>query len=69
VSQQLKSSLGLKRVGVIFEGFEIDYAHAKLIPIYPNEEPSNTATPSVDAYSLTYPGFVTSKPGPRCPDR
>ncbi|RMJ23267.1 hypothetical protein PHISP_05875 [Aspergillus sp. HF37] len=69
VSQLLKSSLWLERIGVIFEGFEIDYAHAKLIPMHPNEEPSNTSTPSVDAYSLTYRGFVSSKPGPRVPAR
>ena len=32
VAQYLKRSFGVKRCGIFFEGFEIDYAHVKLVP-------------------------------------
>ncbi|QKX57424.1 uncharacterized protein TRUGW13939_04536 [Talaromyces rugulosus] len=64
VSELLKTSLGVKRVGIIFEGFEIDYAHAKLIPIT-EDGASSLDTNSVAEYYETYPGFVTSKAGPQ----
>uniref|UniRef100_A0A7N6AWK4 HIT domain-containing protein n=1 Tax=Anabas testudineus TaxID=64144 RepID=A0A7N6AWK4_ANATE len=34
VSHLLEEGLGAWGVGLIFEGFEIDYAHAKLIPLF-----------------------------------
>jgi diadenosine tetraphosphate (Ap4A) HIT family hydrolase len=33
VSELLKKSLNIERVGVIFEGIEVDHLHVKLIPI------------------------------------
>lgn len=34
VAQHLKAAFGAKRCGMIFEGYEIDYAHVKLIPVH-----------------------------------
>lgn len=68
VAQVLKRAFGAKRIGMIFEGFEIDYAHVKLIPI---RDPLNTpglpkSKPSIHQaeYHENYPGYVTSLQGP-----
>ncbi|KAJ8001652.1 hypothetical protein DPEC_G00171690 [Dallia pectoralis] len=70
VAQILEEGLGAWGVGLIFEGFEIDYAHAKLIPLL--SPPSDQVDGGVAAYSSPseapindiYPGFVTSEDGP-----
>ena len=72
VAQILKRSFGAKQVGMIFEGFEIDYAHVKLIPI---RSSSNTSG-SLQTKSLIYqgeyhekcPGYVSSLQGPLARD-
>ncbi|XP_041789634.1 uncharacterized protein LOC121604239 isoform X1 [Chelmon rostratus] len=67
VSRLLVEGLGAWGMGLIFEGFEIDYAHAKLIPLF---LPSSSGTgdyttkpPPPQCYP-TYPGYVTSEDGP-----
>ena len=57
-SAVLKQALGVDRVGLIFEGMEINYAHAKLIPIPREHIQSGIET---EDYSDTYRGFVSSK--------
>jgi diadenosine tetraphosphate (Ap4A) HIT family hydrolase len=37
VSKKLESALDIERVGVIFEGIEVDHLHVKLIPIREGE--------------------------------
>ncbi|XP_014873447.1 uncharacterized protein LOC106936761 isoform X1 [Poecilia latipinna] len=67
VSLLLEEGLGAWGVGLIFEGFEIDYAHAKLIPLLspsPSGEGSEAATPRCPHFHPTYPGYVTSEDGP-----
>lgn len=65
VAQVLKSSLGLRRCGMIFEGFEIDYAHIKLIPIHEEGELPAFDNPMHQAvYEENYTGCVTSLNGP-----
>ncbi|XP_053494755.1 uncharacterized protein LOC128616217 isoform X1 [Ictalurus furcatus] len=65
VARLLEDALGAWGVGVIFEGFEIDYAHAKLVPLV--QSPGNV-TPSavcaVPEFYDVYPGFVSSANGP-----
>lgn len=68
VAQVLKRAFGARQIGMIFEGFEIDYAHVKLIPI---RDPSNTSgSPQTKTsihqaeYHENYPGYVTSLQGP-----
>ncbi|KAM4611328.1 uncharacterized protein ACJ7VT_012031 isoform 2-T2 [Polymixia lowei] len=67
VSKLLEEGLGALGVGLIFEGFEIDYAHAKLIPLLPppssGEEAVSTNSPPAQFYPI-YPGYVTSEDGP-----
>ncbi|XP_010866048.2 uncharacterized protein LOC105008439 isoform X2 [Esox lucius] len=70
VAQILEEGLGAWGVGLIFEGFEIDYAHAKLIPLLSPQSSdqvdggSSTTGPPQAQFSETYPGFVTSEDGP-----
>ncbi|KAJ4937114.1 hypothetical protein JOQ06_001696 [Pogonophryne albipinna] len=65
VARLLEAGLGASGVGLIFEGFEIDYAHAKLIPLLASEEEEEdaklTAPPQ---FYPTYPGYVSSEDGP-----
>lgn len=67
VSRLLEDGLGAWGVGLIFEGFEIDYAHAKLIPLFlpplSGTEDKPAKPPSPQFYP-TYPGYVTSEDGP-----
>lgn len=72
VAQVLKSAFGARQIGMMFEGFEIDYAHVKLIPI---RDPSVTSesphirTPLYQAeYHESYPGYLTSLQGPTIKD-
>ncbi|KAM8879717.1 uncharacterized protein AB9W97_014920 isoform 1-T1 [Spinachia spinachia] len=64
----LQEALGAWGVGLIFEGFEIDYAHAKLIPLLrgraaPSEGGAGETPPP--PFHHTYPGYVTSADGPK----
>ena len=56
----LESDLGAERVGLIFEGMEVDWAHAKLIPIRADDGREPPEQPFTD----TYLGSVSSQPGP-----
>lgn len=65
VSRLLEEGLGAKGTGLIFEGFEIDYAHAKLIPLLPPSPHQSLAdTSGPPEFYPTYPGYVTSEDGP-----
>lgn len=73
VSRLLEDSLGSWATGLIFEGFEIDYAHVKLIPLFhpsspetggANPNPDSDPRPSIPQFFSTYPGYVTSEDGP-----
>lgn len=56
------SALGASRVGIIFEGMEVDWAHAKLIPILGDPDATCNAP---EIFSDKYGGSVSSKPGPQ----
>ncbi|MEQ2257974.1 hypothetical protein XENORESO_020921 [Xenotaenia resolanae] len=67
VSMLLEEGLGAWGVGLIFEGFEIDYAHTKLIPLLPPSSSgveTSAAKPPTPQFYHTYPGYVTSQDGP-----
>lgn len=67
VAQLLEKALGASGVGLIFEGFEIDYAHAKLIPLHPPAASESGAINSklrMPQFYPIYPGYVTSEDGP-----
>ena len=59
----LKKAFGLVRCGMIFEGFEVDYAHVKLVPIHETASPSKSPLREL-AYEEKYQGYVTSLDGP-----
>lgn len=68
VSQLLEEGLGAWAVGLIFEGFEIDYAHSKLIPLFlpssgTGHDTAHHPKRSPQFYH-TYPGYVSSEDGP-----
>lgn len=54
------SDLGADRVGLIFEGMEVDWAHAKLIPICGDDGREPLEQPFTEKYG----GSVSSQPGP-----
>ena len=68
VAQVLKRSFGAEQIGMIFEGFEIDYAHVKLIPIRRTSNTSGSLQTKdliyQGEYHEKYPGFVSSLQGP-----
>lgn len=67
VSRLLEEGLGAWGTGLIFEGFEIDYAHAKLIPLFlpsPSETGDDTTKPQPPQFYPIYPGYVSSEDGP-----
>jgi hypothetical protein len=57
----LTKALEIERVGMFFEGFEIDYAHIKLLPVL--KEVDETGE-SVGTYYEKYPGCLTTQQGP-----
>lgn len=65
VAQLLRESLAAWGIALIFEGFEIDYAHAKLIPLT-HPEGNMTFCPPLppSEFCDIYPGYVTSTNGP-----
>lgn len=67
VSRLLEAGLSSCGTGLIFEGFEIDYAHAKLLPLFPPspEIGVGDAKASISGCQATYPGYVTSEDGPK----
>ncbi|XP_026214701.1 uncharacterized protein LOC113161373 isoform X2 [Anabas testudineus] len=66
VSHLLEEGLGAWGVGLIFEGFEIDYAHAKLIPLFlpSSGVGDDKIKPRSPQFYPIYPGYVTSEDGP-----
>jgi beta-aspartyl-peptidase (threonine type) len=56
----MASDLRADRVGLIFEGMEIDWAHTKLIPI----RGDNGQRPTEQPFMERYGGSVSSQPGP-----
>ncbi|XP_036408698.1 uncharacterized protein LOC118794546 [Megalops cyprinoides] len=62
VAQLLEEGMGVRGVALIFEGFEVDYAHAKLIPLHP--PPGNSPTTPPLQFFPTYCGYVSSADGP-----
>uniref|UniRef100_A0A146P7J7 Isoaspartyl peptidase/L-asparaginase n=2 Tax=Fundulus heteroclitus TaxID=8078 RepID=A0A146P7J7_FUNHE len=62
VAKLLQEGMEALNVALIFEGFEIDHAHAKLIPLLPS--PVGKMAPELQPeYFQTYPGFVSSLDG------
>jgi beta-aspartyl-peptidase (threonine type) len=73
VAGHLMKAFGVPRCGMIFEGFEIDYAHVKLIPIHScdtrSQSPEAGPTIEMATYEEKYRGHITSLNGPLLQDR
>jgi diadenosine tetraphosphate (Ap4A) HIT family hydrolase len=60
VSHFIREALQVEQVGMFAEGFEIDYAHVKIIPV-----PVKRVKPvQVGEYFDKYPGYLTTQFGP-----
>ena len=66
VANLLKRSLSAQYCGMIFEGYEIDYTHVKLIPIFCPDLNSAKAKASCKMdFNEKYQGYVSSLDGPK----
>lgn len=63
VAQLLEKEMKARGVALIFEGFEIDYAHAKLIPLVSSSDGTHMAELKPEFFE-SYPGYVSSLDGP-----
>ncbi|XP_037647455.1 uncharacterized protein LOC119501266 [Sebastes umbrosus] len=63
VARLLEEGMRARGVALIFEGFEIDYAHAKLIPLLPSPDGTKPADLQPEFFE-SYPGYVSSQDGP-----
>ena len=71
VAQYLKKAFNVKRCGIFFEGYEIDYAHVKLIPVQDRSIHEGRALNPVAApmpFKKAYEGFLTTQFGPLASD-
>ncbi|PYI05050.1 HIT-like protein [Aspergillus sclerotiicarbonarius CBS 121057] len=67
VGRVLMKAFGLETCGMVFEGFEIDYAHVKLIPVCGDGDGDDEGGER-EVFNETYPGYVSSLPGPEVGD-
>ncbi|PYH44827.1 HIT family protein [Aspergillus saccharolyticus JOP 1030-1] len=72
VGRLLIRAFGIERCGMIFEGFEIDYAHVKLVPIHGGGDDDDHDDQNLEdwcePFQEAYQGYVSSMPGPRVED-
>ncbi|CAJ1075941.1 uncharacterized protein LOC121529570 [Xyrichtys novacula] len=63
VAHLVENGMKAQGVALIFEGFEINYAHAKLIPLVPSPEGTKPVELQPECFQ-NYPGYVSSLDGP-----
>ncbi|XP_069557559.1 uncharacterized protein [Brachyistius frenatus] len=63
VARLLEEGMNAPSVSLIFEGFEIDYAHVKLIPQVPSPDGTKPTEVQPECFQ-SYPGYVSSLNGP-----
>ncbi|KAL9612627.1 MAG: hypothetical protein Q9167_002797 [Letrouitia subvulpina] len=71
VAQCLKKAFNIRRCGMFFEGFEVDYAHVKLVPVHDQFTPKDrlfTPISTPAAFQKKYEGFLTTQSGPPAQD-
>ena len=73
VAGVLRQAFGVEQCGMIFEGFETDYAHVKLVSIHNNPKDfahdiRSQRAELVGEYQDTYQGYGTSLDGPAAAD-
>ncbi|KAL8938578.1 MAG: hypothetical protein Q9211_003145 [Gyalolechia sp. 1 TL-2023] len=71
VAQHLKHAFGVAQCGMFFEGFEIDYAHVKMVPVHDHDVANGrrfSPVPGSIAFQTVYEGFLTTQLGPLAKD-
>ena len=70
VAQHLKTAFEVEHCGMFFEGYEIDYAHIKLVPVHHNYFNGKAFVPILGptAYHENYEGHLTTQFGPLASD-
>lgn len=71
VAQYLKEAFGVKRCGIFFEGYEINYAHVKLIPVheqFTSQGQLFTPIAAPTSFETIYQGVLTTQFGPPASD-
>ena len=70
IAQHLKRAFNVERCGMFFEGFEIDYAHIKLIPVHQQRSDGKSFTPVLGPapFQEKYDGYLTTQLGPLASD-
>ncbi|KAL8942744.1 MAG: hypothetical protein Q9216_001492 [Gyalolechia sp. 2 TL-2023] len=67
VAQHLKHAFEIAQCGMFFEGYEIDYAHVKLVPVHAHSVANGRPfipLPGSITFQEKYEGFLTSQSGP-----
>ena len=66
VAQHLKTAFDVEHCGMFFEGYEIDYAHIKLVPVHQDYPNGKVFVPILGptAYYKNYDGYLTTQFGP-----
>ncbi|MDO8265747.1 MAG: HIT family protein [Candidatus Saccharibacteria bacterium] len=68
VAKMTKKAFGIERVGLMVDGTGVPYAHVRLMPFHGYGDGQDL--PQLEpVFYENYPGFVTSKDGPRMDDK
>lgn len=69
VAKLLERALGVKRVGLVFEGEGVPHVHAKLYPLHGSLAPERlSALAHHQEFYPEYPGYISTVEGPRMSD-
>ena len=69
VAKLLERALGVKRVGLVFEGEGVAHVHAKLYPMHGELDPQKlSAIAHHEEFYPEYPGYISTVEGPRMTD-
>lgn len=68
VAAILKEALRSDLCGMFFEGFEIDYAHVKLVPVISRVQRDSQRGPQLEDFHDRYEGFISTRLGPATDD-
>lgn len=70
VAQHLKTAFDVEHCGMFFEGYEINYAHIKLIPVHQDCSNGKVFVPTLGPamYHKNYEGYLTTQFGPLASD-
>lgn len=65
VAKLLDETLGVQRTAMVMEGMGVDHAHLKFYPLHGLDEKFQEMWAKDRVYFENYPGYVTTKLGPR----